>query len=480
MATEHTPDLQKTGKRGKYSEGDKVNFQLDNTGSYWIVNRQRKSEDLKTIDKQRAKSTKIINEIRKELKSEIRTKEPKINDKEAIAIVNFQVYGTFKKRQPRGFSFSPESAKKLNEAKAEYNRRKPLDEQSKAIRKVESKDKSFRKIYDVLRNARKHNKAEVFIGGELLPIATIEEVDASGRVIQRNFPNKEGIPLVKEGEELKRPKAVVSYRVSTKTIAPLGKTNLAVDVSLEKVTKTTYTEEKTKQKLPPASNKIIFIHEGTEFVTNSRIDQLFNNAQKQTGDRILFLNNEGFDESYFYKGDDGKWRLQAFAFEEINAPEIEGIISVRYDYTYHKRFRILQSTTVTSTQQTKTYGEINSTITILGKDVPITVEVETEEAFLALKDSRKLNKAAGSSVFSVASTDFTIEKVGNRYVVRLRKVISGKAIPNSDLQPIQSKDEFIILSWVSDKSKSLRTYLITLKSPTLELTSSLADFEESP
>ena len=170
----------------------------------------------------------------------------------------------------------------------------------------------------------------------------------------------------------------LGYRIGADVIKPVfGQTRTTVNVSLVRRRKAVIsTKEKIIGTRPKASNRITFYRDGTELITNSKIDRLFDNAEKETGNRLIYLNNEAFTEHYFFKGDDGKWRFQTYALTELNAPEIEGTVTVRYSYTHHARFAVLQEQVRAITPEKapqKAFGEVTSTIDLAGRQEQVVI-----------------------------------------------------------------------------------------------------------
>lgn len=452
--------LSKTGKRGAYTESS-VNLELSQDQRYWNVSKKAKPPELARVDNQRNKINKELNEQRQMLIGQIKRKEPKTSTKEATAIVNYQIYGQTGKKKPRDFTFTeehgpitleqktPPVTASIDRAKALYTQRVPLDEKSKELRKNE--DNSFRKLYDKVRDARNQHRSSVYINNSAVPLSKI-------------------IP-VKDGKN-----NTVGYRIGSDIIKRSGNaTTQTVTVSI--LQKRTETIIKQKIVGRRAKNRVVFTRVGASLQTKSPIGKFFDKQTADGKERVIYLNNKAFTENDFIKVGN-EWQLTSAAEAELSSPEIEGKVSVRFSYIYQPRFRILEvsSENLTPAKAPEvTYAEIDSTVTIGGQQVETVIKVDSVEALIALKESRRLNKLGGA--FSVVATNFRIDKQGNKYIISISSVIGGRTpVPNDNLEPYYSKDEFVIISWVQDKSKTTWQFSVTVKSPLFNMTSNLSDF----
>jgi hypothetical protein len=437
--------LSKTGRRGAYSESS-VRLEKDQQGN-WVAQKQPKPKELTAVDTRRNRLSSQINVSRSELVKEVKRRNSNLSDKDAIRIVNGEVYET---KGRRHYRFSPSGSEQLEHARRLYKQRVPLDERSRELRKNE--DNSFRKLYDKVRDAKKQRRSGIYIDGQEVPLVKIKEVRDSN-------------------------KKVTGYSIGSDVIRKYGNAT-TVTVSVFKRPKIVVQKEKIVGRKP--TNRITFTREGTELVTNSNIGLLLDNAYKQTGVRLIYLNNAPFNEGDFYKGADGRWRIQPFAVNELNAPEVEDKISVRYSYLYQPRERILQARVETGTPvkaEERTYGEIASRTNIGGRDVDITIEVQSVDAVICLKNSRKLEGAA-----SLVSTDFKVEKVGDKYVIKVGATIGGQTPTNNEnLEQYYGRDEFLIITWYKDKERNVWQYIVNVKSPVLTISSNISDWNnQSP
>ena len=437
--------ISKTGKRGGYSSSS-VNISRG-INNDWLVSRSPKADELTKIDAQRNKINKELNARRKELIDEVKRRDPKATTKEATQITDFQVYGTAK-RKPRAFVFSSEGQSRLNRAKELYTERKPLDQRSKELRAQE--DKSFRHLYDTLRAAKSQHRESIAINEEYVKLTQIREIQSNGRTT----PIGVG-------------KNVIGFQINGKSLKVQGGNQATVQVSLVKRPVIASQKTSIKGKQPPASNKVIFTYENGEWVTNTNMATLFNNARKKTGTALIYLNNKDFFPDDFFQGADGRWRISSYGLGELNAPEIEGTISVRYSYQYNPVFKILETTLKKGIEKApiKSFGEINSTITMDGTSSNVTAIVYSLEALVAIKQARRLRIAGGEVSF--ATINFTIEKNGSAYIIAIN---GGKVKSNAELGEYTSTDEYLILSFVQDKGNGVWQWVFAVKSPKFSFT----------
>ena len=338
-----------------------------------------------------------------------------------------------------------------------------------------------------------------------------KKIDKGEKLSQKEIDFYDG----REGK-LKRQR-VIGYAIPTTIIKPNQSGKIAVSVSLEKnlgtikiersrkkvyvyrngvqyvgykdenghVKLASYTDKEGHRQIRMPQNRIYFYREGTDLIVgykdiygiahNTNIEVLLNNAQKKTGLREIYINNTQFSEFSFFKGEDGRWRLQPFAEPELNAPENEGIIIARYSDTYKQEFAILSETERklgSIKAPPKLYSQAKSIATIQGSDSTFTGTVMLNYYSAQSKTAIRYLKQAGVG-YSVIATDFTITKNGNELVINFDKVemasnhskenFYGFVFPNTggeeNATKFQSYDKFMQIGLQGDK------LIVVMKSP---------------
>jgi hypothetical protein len=435
-------ELKRTGRRGKYTEGQ-INFTKTDDNKYWEVKKTTKPADLAKVDSERNAISQKLNATRKELREQAETQG--LDEKEATRSINYAIYDTYKgKNKPARVTLD---RTKLEEAKRLYAQRQPLDRKSQELRRGE--DNSFRKVYDYTRLAKKQGRKGIFLYGENeLPLKNIQQITSSGKVI-----TADKTPLPKDGE-------VVAYRLPAEKIISVGNTT---SVSVSNVRRPKLAVTKTTTKKRKVGNKIIFKRVDGNFVTKKKIDLLFKKAEEARGANApIYLNNIPFEPSAFYKVKGG-WALTPLAVAELNAPEYEGTISVRYSQIYRKELISLETRTElgkATKAEKANYGTITANITLPGSTLEgITIICRSKDAYDAIVRMVGANKEAGNGKFGVITRDFVVTKQGNKAVIEITSLEreGNNVILTSDLVTdgqgglvgkYGTYDRYIFISWL--------------------------------
>jgi hypothetical protein len=455
----------KLGKRGTYSGEHKLKFHKTEDNAYWeiTVNKKEKSE----IDEQRTAFNKIKNSNREKLIDEIKTPEYKAQEAQAkekeaeltqlreelkkskqkkltkegkaersakedkaykvqtelnetnrhlnaqnteyTRIANYAVEQKYKERkgQKKPISYNFKNQEALREARTAYQQRVKLDAKSAEERR--GNDTSDRKFYDLIRNAKKNRKDSFYLYGEnQIKLKEIQQITSTGKII-----TADKTPLKRDGE-------VVAYRIKSDKIISIGST---ATITASNVRRPKLVVTKTKVVKKKRGNKLIFTREGNQFITTKKIELLFKKAEDKRGyNAPIYLNNKPFNPSDFIKVRGG-WALTSSALSELNAPEFDGTISVRYSIIYRKELVSLETRTELgqATRAEKAlYGEIKSSIKLTDGTVEnVTILIRSRDAYDAIKRMAAANKKSGAAVFCVVSTDFTAKKNGTQGIIEL-------------------------------------------------------------
>ena len=351
-----------------------------------------------------------------------------ISQKEATRIANYEIQNTYTgKERPRKLGLDKERIAKARKLLAD---RASLDKKAEELRRGE--DESYTKMYDRIRKARKEKRKEIYVSGETpLKLSEIYQVTDTGKRIPANkvpLLDTEIIKYDKDGNKLRDKKGhiikekvkgkdgskIVAYEVASDKIIQMGNT-ASITVSNVKRPYLVVTKQKIKRK--KVGNKLLFTREGNYFVTKTHIDLLFKKAQEKHGENApIFLNNIAVERQQFIQVKGG-WAISPSALAEINAPEYEGTISVRYSLIYRKSLISLQTRGEfgkAEKAEKALYGEIKTSISLPGGTVQnVTILIRSKDAYSAIKQMGAANKKSGVALFCVVATDFTASKKGN-------------------------------------------------------------------
>ena len=150
------------------------------------------------------------------------------------------------------------------------------------------------------------------------------------------------------------------------------------------------------------------------------------------------------------------------ALADLNAPEYEGTISVRYSQIYRKELVSLETRTKlgeASRSEKQNYGEITTTIPLGSTLQNITIIVRDKDAYDAIRKMRAINKKSGTTAYSVVSRDFTATKQGGKAVIELtgveregnHAVLSTDTVTDAKGNLIGKYgvyDKYLVISWI--------------------------------
>ena len=252
-----------------------------------------------------------------------------------------------------------------------------------------------------------------------------------------------------------------------------------------------------KKLVTPAQDKIIFQQDNSgQLFTSTNIKRLFDKAEKESGQRVIYINNQAMTETDFQEID-GVWYITAYAMANIQAGVSD--LSLTYNPSYYaktnelikERQRIAQKPII---------AELNSVAMLGGKQQNLHIIIYTLDAFIALKEARKLRQS-GVPVSWVATQYSLTESMSKQERARLSElrikqqvllsdnekkelehlneldkvnvvaeVQSAKMMNDSELALYQqSHTEYLALSWTFDKAKNTFIFGVVLKSNTLDI-----------
>lgn len=469
-------NIRKLGKRGKYAEGNII-FHKTEDNAWWEIRKQEVPEQLRKVNSERSRQNRIKNQNRDALIEELTSQG--INKKEATRSANLAIEGEYKERkgQPRPVSYNFKNAEKLKAAREAYQARKKLDEESREKRRGE--DRSDQKIYDYIRQARKQRRSGIYIYGENeLPLSKIQQITDTGKVISadktplldttvtKNVKTKQkdinGNPIIKTVKKRVKGKdgaRIVAYRIPSSEIVSIGNT---ATVAVSNIKRPKIVVERRKITKRKAGNKIIFKRIGNQLVTGTQIDRLFLKTEERHGSgAAIYLDNKAFQQIDFVKVKGG-WALTSAAQAELDAPEYEGKISVRFSQIYRKSLVALE-TRIQAGKPEKAekalYGEIRTSITLGGTVQNVTILIRSKDAYSAIKQMAAANKKSGAAIFCVVATDFTATKQGNNGIIELGAslregnalFLSKDTVQDKDgnlVGKYKALDHYLVISWI--------------------------------
>lgn len=263
---------------------------------------------LATINRMRARLNKEIKAGRGEiLEKYFPANMPADKKKEVVAYLNAKIFGKeYKKEQP--FVLSPVKMLSLNADLAKlnelYKQRKPLDDEAKEERK--KIDKTYRKIYDAYRWAKKTNGV-IYVNGEPVSAADIQPIKVEGAVIGFNLD-----------------------RIAKK----FGWVNSAEFTLSRKPPELVFVKKGTIIKKKKYKQAVVFKLDKSKnlYYTLSDMKLLFDKAEKETGQRIVYFENEPITEIDLQK-EGRKWYLQPW----VTIPYLDYIeeeVPLKFSFTY--------------------------------------------------------------------------------------------------------------------------------------------------
>ena len=264
----------------------------------------------------------------------------------------------------------------LNEARRYYKLRQPEDKKSKKLRAKQ--DNSFKQLYDVIRNAKRKHQRTIFINRKEIQISTINPVYENHKLIGYSIDNED-----------------------FKKIASIRHKSIRLEVSVNKVTKVAIKTTKAKE---VRGTKIEFIREGARFYTTTNIKLLFNKAEKETGQRILYINGYPFNENDF-SAEGRLWFLSPNATNELNLNLDEDKVTVEYSFTFKATVFSESETILTNVQG----GELDSVLMSFIADVQIGNQVGVKKAFIRVMTKQVLGIMAEAKLKTLTTQNVNIE-----------------------------------------------------------------------
>lgn len=406
----------------------------------------------------------------------------------------------------------------LNEGKTIYANRKKYDEESKRLRAgYNNENRAYKRIYDIKRYAGKNKKARVWINGkEFLASQITETMSKSEKErldqlskkkklsTRRKVKTHDGkIVYINEVEEYKQlkekdkqkgyilPKGVISgWHIGAKGTFDISSTPPSKTILIAK-----------EKLIIPKQDKITFEQDSSgRIFTESNIKLIFDKAEKQTGQRVIFINNQAMTETDFIEEKPliGRtlWYISPSAFTEIQ----EGVsdLSFVYNPSYTLRTNELVRKRVEVAQK-PILKELNSTLMIGGKNQKVHILIYTIEALRALKEARARRKN-GENVSWLATQytltenmskserarletlnkklDISLTDKEREELVHLREldkinivveVQGAKVMNDTDLAMYQeAHSEYVALSWAYDKDPKVWIFGVAIKMNTEE------------
>lgn len=403
-----------------------------------------------------------------------------MTEDEVKSLVDYKVYGTYKGEKPRDYTFTKRTEKMFVHGRKLYDRYKSVDDRHKELQSKTNRD--FTRMQDLIRNASNKHNSTVLIEKEHVPISAIQGRDYQGNSVVPEFDVDSG--------RYRYVKPIAYYEISGKTIKSFN-TEITVEIALSTRRKYTVYKERIIGSRP--KERIKFEHVGNDFVTHSRINELFNNAEKKTGERVIFLNNSPFKEDMFEKRG-ALWYLKPEYLVELNATEVEGFISVRYAYEYSSRKRLLEareySGPLIQGRPGVIYGEIFANVTVDEKlgltNKSVRVQIKSIRALATLRKLKEYATTGGRND-GIAFVGVKQGQGGNfipawsmpEQDAKSKEVIidldDGRLFDSTELGQFEVKDEFLIILFKDGK------WVVTFKTPSINIEAGIGELNtETP
>ena len=396
----------------------------------------------------------------------------------------------------------------LKEGKTIYSNRKKYDEESKRLRdNYNNENRAYKRIYDIKRYAGKNKKARVWVNGkEFLASQITETISKSEkeRLIKlskkklstrRKVKNEvEEYKQLKEKDKQKGyilPKGVISgWHIGAKGTFDISSNPPSKKILIAK-----------EKLIIPKQDKITFEQDSSgRIFTESNVKLIFDKAEKQTGQRVIFINNQAMTETDFIEEKPliGRtlWYLSPSAFTEIQEGVSDLSFVINPSYTLRTNELVRKRVEVA---QKPILKELNSTIMIGGKNQHVHIIIYTIEALRALKEARARRKN-GENVSWLATQytltenmskserarletlnkklDITLTDKEREELAHLREldkinivveVQGAKVMNDTDLAMYQeSHSEYVALSWAYDKDEKIWIFGVAIKMNTEE------------
>jgi len=285
-------------RRGGYAVKN-INVEYSPLKGYYVTYKTKSQElkehpELKRVEYERGKYNEVIKKNKEVILQDI----PESQKKAVTRWINQQVYGTkFKKGteiiKPELNQQKTDALKEMQEA---YKKRKPLDDESKKLRK-KLLDTSGKKLYDTIRYAKKEGTRYIYINNQRVYTTQIT-------------PVKEDYIALVSGKPVVRVRTV-GYKLPNvfKEKSPKFQAQISNKHYEEKYI---LKERKVKRGITEA---LVFKRDNRGIYTEVNMKRVFNTAEKKIHARIIYVNNVAMTESDFYE-EDGKWYIQPYFYPE--------------------------------------------------------------------------------------------------------------------------------------------------------------------
>lgn len=474
-------------KRGGYAGSKPITISYNLIDGYRVL-KKPESPQLTKINRERNKYSRIIRKNRTALLGDAKGEERKKIER----WINQQTYGT---KLKKGVEVEKPKVKDVNvsalikENQEAYKARKPLDAEAKKLRKNE--DYSDKIVSDAIRYSQKQKLGYTYINNQRVYISQIQELKKLSVV---NGSIKEVVYGYKLPSDIfkgqSNNKAQFKAQISNKHFENVVKTR---DITKRRGT----------------TEAITFYNDG-QIYTDTNIKKLFDEAQRKTGARIIFINNVAVSEDAFIEKN-GVWYLEAYI-----SPNSLGLnVSFGEQTTARVSFEYNRNLTYTTFDLERKeakekirhiYKEITTIVSIGNNDEKYTVHLiimsysTIQQIFQAQKiayiSGNKEKRFITITKFKIMKSDYLeaqkeLKKLNAKNSLLLtpeerQRMEQLQAIAKTDLviecydsellteeqaTSLQNKDEFIILSigdlrGEADKLKNqLFVWEVAIKSP---------------
>ena len=367
--------------------------------------------------------------------------------------------------------------KLLKEGRSYYALKKPLDKESSQIRR--NYNRSFKSIYDAKRYAEINKRARIWINGKPILASQIKlEYDIVTTPKGKKVKTNERYILPEGAIEGWHFGATSKFTVS------------ANPPSSERVVE-------VKKLVTPAQDKITFQQDTSgQLFTSTNIKRLFDKAEKENGQRVIYINNQAMTETDFQEIN-GLWYITAYAMANIQAGVSD--LSLTYNPSYYAKTNELIKERQRVAQK-PIIAELNSVVMLGGKQQNLHIIIYTLNAFIELKKAMNTRRAGvrNSWIATQYSLTESMSKQERARLSELRtkpqvllndnekkelehlneldkvnvvaEVQGAKMISDEELKSYQqSHTEYLALSWAFDKAKNTFIFGVELKSNTLNI-----------
>ena len=274
-------------KRGGYAGSKPITISYNLIDGYRVL-KKPESPQLTKINRERNKYSRIIRKNRTALLGDAKGEERKKIER----WINQQTYGT---KLKKGVEVEKPKVKDVNvsalikENQEAYKARKPLDAEAKKLRKNE--DYSDKIVSDAIRYSQKQKLGYTYINNQRVYTSQIQELKKLSVV---NGSIKE---------------VVYGYKLPSDIFkGQSNQTQFKAQISNKHFENVVRTNDITKRR--GTTEAITFYNDG-QIYTDTNIKKLFDEAQRKTGARIIFINNVAVSEDAFIEKN-GVWYLEAY------------------------------------------------------------------------------------------------------------------------------------------------------------------------